>query len=125
MGIFNGIKYLSEFDKDLKNLSKKRFRTLREDLDTFIDTALKLYHKLQIIDNRVIFPISDLGIKYPEIYKVKKFACKSLKGRGVKSGMRIIYAYYKDKDIIEFIEIYFKGDKENEDRTRIKKYYKK
>ncbi|MFH0790377.1 MAG: hypothetical protein V2A64_01975 [Candidatus Omnitrophota bacterium] len=122
MGIFNEIKYLPEFEKELEKLSKKRFRTLREDLEIFIDTPLKLYHK-QKTDYDGVVPISDLGIDYPEIYKVIKFACRALKGRGVKSGIRLTYAYYKDKDIIEFIEIYFKGDKENEDRTRIKEHY--
>jgi hypothetical protein len=53
----------------------------------------------------------------------KKFACKSLKGKGAKSGIRIIYAYFEQEDTIEFIEIYFKGDKENEDKERIKKYF--
>lgn len=121
--IFNKIKKLAEFENDFKNLSKK-FRTLKEDLDVFINTQLKLYHKLNI-DNRGIYPISDLGIDYPQIYKVKKFACKSLKGRGVASGIRIIYAYYEKDDVLEFIEIYYKGDKENENRYRILKYYKK
>ncbi len=39
------------------------------------------------------------------------------------SGIRIIYAYYESEDVIEFIEIYFKGDKANEDKKRIIKYY--
>jgi len=39
------------------------------------------------------------------------------------SGIRIIYAYYENEDVIEFIEIYFKGDKANEDKKRILKYY--
>ena len=76
------------------------------------------YHK-QGIDNKGVLPISGLGITAPKIYKAKKFACRSLKGRGVDSGPRVIYAYWEDKDRIEFIEIYFKGDKENEDRDRI------
>jgi hypothetical protein len=38
------------------------------------------------------------------------------------SGIRIIYAYYENEDVIEFIEIYFKGDKENEDKNRIIKF---
>lgn len=124
MGIFNEIKYLSEFEKELKKLSKSRFRTLPEDLETFIDTPLKLYHKLNTAYDGIML-ISDLGIDYPEIYKVTKFSCKALKGRGVKSGIRLTYAYFKNEDTIEFIEIYFKGDKETEDRERIKSYYKK
>lgn len=49
-------------------------------------------------DSNGIKRISDLGIKKPEIYKARKFACKLLKGRGGKSGIRIIYAYFKDED---------------------------
>jgi len=78
--IFNEIRRLPEFEKDLKRLSKK-FRTLKEDLETFIQKQLKLYHKLSV-DNKGVFPISDLGIKHPKIFKTKKFACRSLKGRG-------------------------------------------
>jgi len=121
--IFNDIKRLAEFENDLKKLSK-RYHSLEEDLEIFIDKQLKLYHKLHI-DNGGIFPISNLGVEYPKIYKARKFACKSLKGKGVMSGIRIIYAYFEDKDMIEFIEIYYKGDKENEDKSRILRCYKR
>jgi len=40
----------------------------------------------------------------------------------VQSGIRIIYAYHEEEDMIEFIEIYYKGDKASEDRARIVKY---
>ena len=119
--IFNEIKRLAEFENDLKKLSK-RYHSLEEDLEIFIDKQLKLYHKLRI-DNGGIFFISDLGIEYPKIYKARKFACKSLKGKGVMSGIRLIYAHFEDKDVIEFIEIYFKADKEKEDRNRVLKHY--
>ncbi|MDD4765828.1 MAG: hypothetical protein PHS39_08190, partial [Atribacterota bacterium] len=101
-----------------------KFKTIEEDIKTFINTQLNLYHK-QKMDNSGIIRISNLGIKYPYIYKVRKFTCKSLKGKGVFSGIRIIYAYYEEEDIIEFVEIYYKGEKVNEDRNRIYKYYKK
>lgn len=119
--IFNDIKRLPEFERDLKRL--KRFKTLEEDLEMFEKTQLNIYHK-QKIDNEGIVPISNLDIDYPAIYKAKKFACKSLKGKGVRSGIRVIYAYYEEEDVIELIEIYYKGDKNNEDRSRILKYYK-
>jgi hypothetical protein len=48
-----------------------------------------------------------LGIEEPPIYKAKKFACRALKGKGVQSGIRVIYAYFKDDDKIELVEIYF------------------
>jgi len=121
--IFKDIVYLSEFEKDKKKLLK-RFRTLDEDLNNFINVQLKLFHKLEI-DNNAVEQISDLSINEPKIYKVKKFACKSLKGKGVQSGIRIIYSFFLNDDRIEFVEIYYKGDKENEDRDRIKRLYKK
>ena len=119
--IFKEVRRLAEFERDLKKLSKK-FRTLDEDLETFIQNQLNLYHKLNI-DNKGVYPIPDLGIEYPKILKAKKFACKSLKGKGVASGIRIIYAYFEKEDIIELVEIYYKGQKGKEDKNRILKNY--
>jgi len=121
MKTFREISRLPEFERDLKKLGK-RFRTLEKDLDFFIRTQLILYHKLKI-DNRVIFLIANLKIDNPKVYKVKKFACRSLKGKGAHSGIRIIYAYFEEQDKIELVEIYYKGDKENEDRQRIMAHY--
>jgi hypothetical protein len=67
--------------------------------------------------------MSDLGIECPKIYKARKFPCRALKGKGAASGIRIIYAYYENEDIIEFVEIYYKGEKEKEKRERILRYY--
>jgi mRNA-degrading endonuclease RelE of RelBE toxin-antitoxin system len=119
--VFKEIRKLTEFKKDFKKLAKK-FKTLDDDIETFINRQLKLTHKLGI-DNKGVVHISGLGIEIPKIYKAKKFACKALKGRGGMSGIRIIYAYYEKEDVVEFIEIYFKGDKANEDKKRIIKNY--
>jgi len=121
MGVFKYLSRLPEFDDELAKLGK-RFKTLREDLDTFIEKQLYLYHKLKV-DNRGVFQITGLSIDDPKLFKAKKFACRSLPGRGVQSGIRVIYAYFEKQDKIELVEIYFKGDKENEDRLRILKYY--
>lgn len=123
MKIFNNIFRFPEFEKEFKKLLK-RFKTLEDDLKIFIKNELYLYHKLKI-DNGGVFQIPDLQIKSPKIYKAKKFACRSLKGKGVHSGIRVIYAYSEQKDKIELIEIYYKGDKENEDRERILRYYRR
>ncbi|MBE9480132.1 MAG: hypothetical protein IMY69_00385, partial [Bacteroidetes bacterium] len=53
------------------------------------------------------------------VIKVKKISCKSLKGKGVNSGLRLIYAFLEEEKRIVFIELYHKNDKENEDRERI------
>ena len=123
MRTFEEIKHLSEFDRDLKQL-KKRFRTIEDDLERLLQYSVYAYHKLGQ-DNEGIKRISGLNIDCPKIYKVRKFTCLYLKGTGSYSGLRLIYAYYEDKDTIELVEIYFKGDKTNEDRDRIYKYYKK
>jgi hypothetical protein len=115
--IFRQVTRIPVFDKDIKKLSK-RFPTLEEDLVTFINTELNLYHKLEI-DNKGVFQIPGLGFESPKVYKGKKFACRSLKGKGVQSGIRVIYAYFEPEDRIELIEIYYKGDKENEEKQRI------
>lgn len=119
---FKHIEKLEKFKKELKQLLK-RFPSLVEDLDSLVKTQLFAYHKLNV-DNHGIFVIDNLGIISPKIFKVTKFACKSLKGKGVHSGIRVTYAYFPDEDRIEFIEIYYKGDQEKEDRERIKNHYR-
>ncbi|MFZ3135779.1 MAG: hypothetical protein WA126_00135, partial [Thermodesulfovibrionales bacterium] len=115
--LFRKISHVPEFEKDLKKLVK-RFTSLEEDLQIFIKVAMNAFHK-QNVDSKAILRISDLGINSPKIYKAGKFACKALQGKGAHSGIRIIYAYHEKEDRIEFIEIYYKGDRENEDRERI------
>ena len=119
--IFNEVLILPDFKKDFKKLEKK-YSTLKQDLEVFVNTQLRLSHKLNI-ENSGIVRITGLSISEPKIYKARKFACKSLKGRGSSSGIRVIKVYFEDDDRIELVEIYFKGDKENEDRQRILKYY--
>ena len=109
------------FSKDLKKLLKK-YRSLEEDLEIFIKAQLFAFHKLQI-DNHGLVPINNLGFDFPQVYKAKKFACKALKGKGARSGIRVIYTYTLENDEIYLIEIYSKSDKKNEDRERIKELF--
>jgi mRNA-degrading endonuclease YafQ of YafQ-DinJ toxin-antitoxin module len=104
---------LTGFKKDLKTLLKK-YRTLNDDLDV-VKKVLEIFP-----DERppFSFRIDNLGLKTC-IIKVKKIACKSLKGRGVNSGLRLVYAHFQEEQKIVFIELYHKNDKENEDRQRI------
>ena len=108
---------LAEFKRDLKRLLK-RFRSLNYDIE-----VLKTYlEEFPEGFKPIIFPISNLGIDY-KIFKVKKFHCRSLKGKGANSGMRIVYSYLESERKIKFIEIYHKSDKENHDRKRILNNY--
>ena len=114
---------ISPFQKDIKRLLKK-FQTLEDDLETVKRDVIELYH-LKRIDNQSIFPIPGFCTEEVMVYKIKKFACRSLKGKGSRSGIRIIYAYHCQDRRVTFIEIYFKSNKENEDQGRIKNYLKK
>jgi len=109
---------LVEFSKDLKNLLKK-YRTLNEDL--------KVMKKVLEVTPQerppFSFRIDNLGLETCVI-KVKKIACKALKGRGVNSGLRLIYAHFEAEQKITFIELYHKNDKENEDKQRILNNFK-
>jgi hypothetical protein len=104
---------LGAFMKDKKSLLK-RFRTLDDDLSV-VKQVLEVKP-----DERppFSFRIDNLGIETC-IIKIKKIACRSLKGRGVNSGLRLVYAYFPNENRIVFIEIFHKNDKENEDRRRI------
>jgi hypothetical protein len=92
-------------------------------LETAKRNAIELYH-IRRIDNQSVFPIEGLCTDEIKILKIKKFACKSLKGRGAKSGIRIIYAFHCQSCKVDFIEIYFKSEKRIENRDRIKDYLK-
>ncbi|MEZ4771596.1 MAG: hypothetical protein R3D00_00355 [Bacteroidia bacterium] len=102
-----------EFRKDLKHLLKK-YRTLEEDLAV----VKKVLNDEPEENPPFSFRINGLGTETCVI-KVKKIACKALKGKGVNSGLRLIYAWFPEEERIVFIEIYHKSEKEREDRGRI------
>ena len=109
---------IPEFNKDLKKLLKK-YRSLNSDLE---DLRKDLNDEPNA-EPPFSFRIDNLGIKTCVI-KVKKIACDSLKGRGVNSGLRLIYAYFESEAKIVFVELYHKNDKESEDKQRILNNFK-
>lgn len=107
-----------EFRRDFKKLMKK-FPSLAEDLEVNKQYRIELFHCKEI-DSRSIFEIQGVGNTAElKFFKVKKFQCKNLKGRGAKSGIRVIYAYFPTEQRIVFLEVYFKANQENENRQRI------
>ena len=110
-----------QFLKDLKNLSKKRFRNLREDV-LVVRNAINAYHSTDEVPVDAIKQISGLGDEHVKVYKIRKIESAALRKGGYSSRFRVIYAFYAKTAQVEFIEIYFKGNKENEDRARIKSY---
>lgn len=109
---------LTEYEKDFKYL-KKKYRTLDDD----IEVLKKVLNQEPDENPPFSYRINGLGISSC-IIKVKKIACKSLKGKGVNSGLRLIYAHFEEENRIVFIEIYHKNDKEMEDRERIGRNFK-
>jgi len=101
---------LTEFQKDCKILGKK-FKSLTDDLKEFknVVSAIALGNSKHFI----------IITKTKELYIVKaRLFCKYLKG----SSLRAVYAYFEQEQKIVFIEVYFKGDKANENHGRIKQY---
>lgn len=108
---------LLEFEKDMKRLVK-RYRSIPEDLEV-IEALLR--HRPDESEP-FSFRILGLGIETCVI-KIKKIACKSLKGSGVNSGLRLVYAWFPTDQKVIFIELYHKNDKELEDRDRILSHF--
>ncbi len=107
-----------EFDRELKYLLKK-WPSLQEDLETL----KQFLNSFPRGHTDSVVRISNLGIK-TEVYKVRHFRCKDMKGRGGRSGIRIIYLYSPDEEKIEFVEIYYKEKDDRDcDKDRIKRYY--
>lgn len=103
---------LDAFSKDFKRLSKK-YKSLPDDLLEF----KKVVSEIPLGSGKHFVILHS-----QEKVKVVKarFFCRYLRG----ASLRVIYAHKESMDTIEFIEIYFKGEKENEDRERIKEYLK-
>ena len=108
---------IPEFERDVKQLLKK-YRSLQDDL-RIVKRVLEI-----LPDERPPFSyrLENLGIQTCVI-KVKKIACKALKGKGVQSGLRLVYAYFPLDQKIVFIELFHKNEKPLEDRNRIFKYF--
>jgi len=104
---------LPEFEREFKKLSKK-YRSLNQDLKN-LEIVLQNYPTG--IGKNFTITYFETSLK---IVKVR-LVCRSLRDRS----MRIIYAYHDDTFKFMYIEIYFKGDKENEDKQRVKDYLSK
>lgn len=101
---------LATFNKEFKKLFKK-YRSLDKDLNVFKE-SLEIFPTGQSNNSQIIHDGGDVKVVKSRLF------CRYLKG----STLRITYAYHGLENKVCFIEIYFKGEKENEDRDRIKDY---
>ncbi len=120
---FGIVERRGEFERELKALRKK-YRSLDEDLQTLIKSGLHPFHHLGL-DTGHIEKMTEVQTSEAMVmFKVVRMACKALKGTGSRSGVRVIYGYEASRDRVVLVELYFKGDKENEDRERIRAFLK-
>lgn len=102
----------AEFVKEFKKLAKK-YRSLKQDLEEF----KKLVSKIPLGTSKHFTVLK----KQKTIKVIKaRFFCRYLRG----TSLRLTYAYHQKNEKINFIEIYFKGNKENGDILRVNNYLK-
>lgn len=61
------------------------------------------------------YRINNLGLETC-VLKVRKIACRALKGRGVNNVLRLVYAHFLDRQKIIFMELYHKSERSTKDR---------
>ncbi len=103
--------HLPEFAKELKRLTKK-FRTLPSDLEVF--------------EGVLSIEPTGIGANFTIVHHAEnclivkaRLASRSLQG---DRAFRVVYAYHPDRIQFMYIELYHKGEKENEDRERYRRY---
>mgnify|MGYP001586905991 CR=1 FL=1 len=92
----------------------KKYRSLSDDLIEF----KRIISAIPLGNSKHFNVIIKTEVRI--IIKARLF-CRYLKG----SSLRVVYAFHCQSCKIDFIEIYFKGEKENEDYGRIKEYLKR
>ena len=102
-----------EFAKELKKL-KKKYRTLEDDIAILNKTIVIAPARMGKHD---VILRSDEKIA---LYAVKKrMMCRAVRG----SQFRVTYLYKEDQAEILCTELFYKGNKEREDSTRINQYF--
>lgn len=117
---------IPEFEMDFKRL-RKRFQTLEQDFNRMKKLLLETHYLQGVpLPPNSLVDIEGFCSENYKSQKIRKFACASLKGKGGNSGIRVILVYEKIKNEhnITFVEMYFKGDKQMEDRDRLKEFIK-
>lgn len=111
------IEEVEEISKDLKKIKVDNFPDAYK---TFKKALPKMFSEKEFHQFHGIFKVSGLNIgpdKNCQAFIAKKLRCKGITG---KDKFRIVFQV--DGEIIYIIEVYFKGNKEIEDKARIRKY---
>lgn len=104
---------LPEFKREFRRFAKK-YKSLSGDIEQFRNVVSAA-------------PLGNGGKHFNTLFQgghvcvIKaRLSCRYLKG----SSLRIVYAYAEGEERVDFIELYYKGDKENEDKGRVDRYLK-
>lgn len=108
------IERVSEIEKDLKKI---RIPGFDKDFERFLQALPNMVLERQYYHTHHFFPVANLGKIVGEVYIAKKVRCKSLRAT---DKFRVVFQVLENK--IRIIEVYFKGQKEVEDRQRMLKY---
>lgn len=103
---------LPQFTSEFKSLTKK-YKSLPQDLENFKRVVV-----VEPLGNSKHFHV--LAREHGCVVVKARFFCRYLKG----VSLRIVYMFVEKSGRFEFLELYFKGDKENEDFSRIRSYLK-
>ena len=112
------IKKHPKFEKEFKKLAKK-CPTLKDDFNKFINVLLDdLDRNNHMLTHKRYKQLQGYKAKTP-VFKLKQFRCESIK-KGNRSPFRFIFILDREYSIIFFVECYFKGKHESENKERIR-----
>lgn len=115
------IKYHKKFLKEKRKLARK-CPSIDKDFERFLQ-ALKIdiqYNNFEVpINNKKYFKIAGLDESvYLPAFIAKVFYCEKM-NKGNHSGLRITFIFDPCNHLLYFIQFYFKGKHEMEDKERI------
>ena len=112
---------IPEFNKEYERFCKK-YHNFSSDFERF-----KLALRTSPTKLGGVVHVSKLGnsVSIP-IFKAKHFRCSCMKGKGSRSGVRVIYGYIESEGKIIFTHVYYKKNDDTDfNPDRLVKYFPK
>jgi hypothetical protein len=100
-----------EIEKDLKKIRVDGFE---KDFEVFLQALPIMVSERQYYHAHHIFPVQGLGKIQGEVFIAKKIKCKTLRAT---DKFRVVFQVIETQ--IRIIEVFYKNDKEVEDKQRI------
>ena len=120
------VEYHKKFLKE-KDKFERICPSIEKDFEIFLKTLKTdiIYNNYNVpTNNKKYYQIVGLDKKvYLPAFVAKAFYCEKM-NKGSKSGFRIAFIYDPSENVLYFVEFYFKGKKEFEDKGRINHLFK-